>query len=268
MANTHIYYKQWQPQDDQKAVLVLVHGLAEHCHRYEPLAAYLSKHNIAVSSMDLPGHGRSDGIRGHIDSFEKYQTAVLDLVEKTKLQFPDTPLFLLGHSLGGLISSKFLLEHQSYFQGALLSGAALQTPQEPPAWQQTIIKVIAKLFPKTKILTLDASKVSRDQEVVDAYYADPLVGHEKLSARFLVSMINTMTEVKNNADKINIPLLIMHGTSDVITSPSGSQWLHQAISSKDKTLNMYDGLYHEIFNEPEGPQIFSEMRDWIERHVT
>ena len=268
MQNEQLYFQQWMPSAAPKAAIVLVHGLGEHCHRYQALAAHLNNNGIALSSMDLPGHGQSKGKRGHIDSFEDYQDAVLKLVNTTKQKLPDIPLFLLGHSLGGLISSKLLLKHQSEFTGALLSGAAILSPQEPPAWQQSIIKAIAKWFPTTKMLALDASKVSRDPEVVDAYYSDPLVSHEKLSAQFLVSMLMAMEEVKGNANRITLPLYIMHGTADVMTSPQGSQLLFDLASSATKELKLYDGLYHEIFNEPEGPEIFAEMTSWIDQRLS
>ena len=113
------------------------------------------------------------------------------------------------------------------------------------------------------MLALDASKVSRDENVVEAYYNDPLISHEKLSAQFLVAMMKAMDEVKSNAQQLSLPLFIMHGTADVMTSPLGSQFLFDSISSNIKELKLYDGLYHEIFNEPEGPEIFAEMSSWI-----
>lgn len=257
-----LYFRHWAI-DAPKGVVVLVHGLGEHCQRYEHLATHLNEAGYALSSMDLPCHGQSDGIRGHVDSFDDYDSAVLMLHEHTKMRYPNTPLFLLGHSMGGLIATKFLLAHQDKFAGAMLSGAAIQSPQEPPAWQVIIIKTIAKFFPKTPVLALDASAVSRDPAVVEKYMNDPLVSHAKLSAQFLVSMTDAMDFCKDEAKFINLPLKIMHGSADVMTSPIGSQLLHDTVGSKDKTITLYDGLYHEIFNEPENEQIFSEIVDWM-----
>jgi len=268
MSDTNPYYKDWTNTESPKAAVVLVHGLGEHCHRYQALATHLNENDIALCAMDLPGHGKTHGVRGHIDSFDDFQDAVLTLLANTKKQFPQSPLFLLGHSMGGLIASKLLISSQDEFTGAMLSGAAIQSPQEPPAWQQTLIKCIAKIFPKAKMLALDASKVSRDKEVVKNYYSDPLISHEKLSAQFLISMMTAMNEVKDNAKRIKLPLLIMHGTADVMTAPAGSQWLYENVSSTDKLLKMYEGLYHEIFNEPEGPEIFTEMTNWIEQQLS
>lgn len=268
-----LYFRHWaisQAADagKPKAVVMLIHGLGEHCQRYEHLAKHLNKAGFALSSMDLPSHGQSDGIRGHIDSFDNYENAVLELHTRTKALYPDTPIFLLGHSMGGLIATKLLLNHQDKFAGAMLSGAAIQSPQEPPAWQVLIIKTVAKLFPKAPMLALDASAVSRDPAVVDKYMNDPLVSQAKLSAQFLLSMTNTMEHCKDNAKFIHLPVKIMHGSADVMTAPEGSQLLHDSIGSEDKMITLYDGLYHEIFNEPEGQDIFAEMVSWMDTRIT
>jgi len=258
-----LYFRYW-PAENAKGVVLLVHGLGEHCQRYEHLAAHLNKAGYALSSMDLPGHGQSTGIRGHIDSFDDYQNAVLRLLKRTKAWHKNLPIFILGHSMGGLIATRLLLRYQNKFSGAMLSGAAIQSPQEPPAWQVAIIKLVAKLFPKAKMLALDASAVSRDPAVVKKYMDDPLISKEKLSAQFLVGMTDAMKECKDHAAQIDLSLKIMHGSADVMTAPAGSQFLHDTVSSNDKQLTMYQGLFHEIFNEPEGEDIFAEMVTWMD----
>ena len=264
-----LYYRHWPVEEHTKpkAVVLLVHGLGEHCQRYEHLASFFNLSVYALSSMDLPGHGKSDGVRGHIDSFDTYQAAVLKLIEKAIKQYPQTKLILLGHSMGGLIATRLLLNHQDKFDAAILSGPAIESPQEPPAWQVAFIKTIAKFFPKAKMLALDASAVSRDPDVVETYMNDPLVSHEKLSAQFLVAMTASMDECKDHANRIKLPLLVMHGEKDVITSPNGSKLLIESVSSGDKALKIYNGLFHEIFNEPEKEQIFAEMLEWVEPRI-
>jgi len=263
-----LYYRHWAPEDNRpQATIMLIHGLGEHCQRYNALGEYLTNSGFALSSMDLPSHGRSEGKRGHIDTFDVFQQAALGLYDKTLSRHPDAPIFLLGHSMGGLIAARLLLDHQQKFQGALLSGAAIQSPQEPPAWQVTVIKTIAKLFPKAAMLQLDASGISRDPKVVDAYMADPLVSKDKLSAKFLVEMTNTMERCKTNAADISLPLLVMHGAADLMTAPAGSKLLHDSASSSDKQLRLYEGLYHEIFNEPEAQDIYAELVAWITKRL-
>ncbi|MEM7358046.1 MAG: lysophospholipase [Pseudomonadota bacterium] len=270
MSDTHstengLYYRHW-PASNCKGVVVLVHGLGEHCERYNAIAAALNNAGYALCSMDLPGHGQSEGVRGHIDRFEDYRNAALTLHEKASAWYPDAPVFLLGHSMGGLIATHILLDHQSLFQGALLSGAAIQSPQEPPGWQVAIIKGVATIAPKAGMLVLDASGISRDEKVVETYMNDPLVNKGKLSARFLVEMFNTMEECRTRAGEIILPIRIMHGGEDVMTAPEGSQLLFDSISSEDKEIEIYDGLYHEIFNEPEAEDIYAQVIAWLDRH--
>ena len=261
------YYREWQIESP-KAVVLLVHGLGEHCQRYDAVASALNRAGYIVSSMDLPNHGRSDGVKGHVDSFSLFQDAVMDLYQRVKVSYPLSPLFIVGHSMGGLITTQFLIDHQDKFQAAVLSGAAIETVAQPPAWQVKIITVISKAFPSLGMVpTVDGSMVSRSADVVAAYNSDPLINHNKLSAKLLVEFANAMERVKASANIINLPLLIMHGSADKLTASAGSQWLFDNIVTNDKSLRMYEGLYHEIFNEPEGPKIYQEVVDWLNAHL-
>lgn len=261
-----IHYRRWASNDDVRGIVLIVHGLGEHCERYDAIANAFNHAGYGVCSLDLPGHGLSDGRRGHINSFNDYTSAVLALYEKIKTWYPNQSIYLFGHSMGGLIAAQLLLNHQEKFAGAMLSGAALQSPQQPPAFQVAIIKIISVLFPRLGMLVLDASGISRDPAVVEKYLNDPLINKGKLSARLLVQMFATMDECIENARTINLPILIMHGSKDPMTDPTGSQALFNNIASRDKELKIYDGVMHEILNEPEGPEITHEMIDWMERH--
>lgn len=261
------YYREWTCGSEPKGIVLLVHGLGEHCERYNKLGSVLNQAGYDLSSIDLPSHGRSDGKRGHIDAFSDFNKAVLQLHSLIRDAHPNTAIHLLGHSMGGLIASSVLLEHQDKFSSALLSGAAIQSPQEPPSWQVSLIRTIAKFAPKLGMLALDASGISKDSAVVDDYMNDPLVNKGKLSAGFLSEMFATMNHVKDNAGTINLPLLIMHGSDDVMTAPAGSQLLYDTISSNDKSLKIYSGLLHEIFNEPEVDIVHFDVLNWLESHT-
>jgi len=262
-----LYYRHWPTNSNTtKATVLLVHGLGEHCERYNPLATALNNAGYALCSMDLPGHGQSEGDRGHINLFSDFQDAALKLHAKVKKWYPEKPIFLLGCSMGGLISARLLLDHQHLFKGALLTAAAIQSPQAPPKWQTIIITLIAKILPKLPILALDASCVSRDPNVVEKYMSDPLINKDKLSAGFLTQMLVAMNECKDRASEINLPIRIMHGSADVMTATAGSELLHRQVSSNDKELKIYEGLYHEIFNEPEAESIYAEVIAWLDRH--
>lgn len=262
-----IYYREWQIENS-KAVVLLVHGLGEHCQRYDTIASVLNEAGYVVSSIDLPNHGLSDGVKGHVDSFSLFQEVVLDLYQRIKNAYSSKPIFILGHSMGGLITTQFLINHQAKFRGAILSGAAIETLEKPPPWQVRLIRGIARVFPNVGMIpTVDGSMVSRSPEVVETYNADPLINHNKLSAKLLVEFANTMDEVKASAKVIKLPLLIMHGSADKLTAPEGSQWLFENIATDDKTIKIYEGLYHEIFNEPEGPKIYQEVVDWLDKQL-
>ena len=263
---TDLYQRSWDV-DSPKGVILLVHGLAEHSERYQALGNYLTTNHYALMAIDLPGHGRSSGTPGHINRFSDYHAAIRTLYKTAQTKYPNAPIFLLGHSMGGLISAQFLIDHQKLFKGALLSGPALETPQQPPTWQVSVIKLIAKIFPKLGLLKLDASGISKDTKVINDYNSDPLVYHGKLSARFLVEMFAAMNDSKARANKIKLPILIMHGSDDVITSPAGSSYLYDHVSAKDKTLKIYDGLYHEIFNEPSAQSVYGEVVAWLDSHI-
>lgn len=260
-------FEQRWPVDDCKATIVIVHGLGEHSGRYAPLVTALNKAGYGAASLDLPGHGKSTGKRGHIDDFVDYHAPILALTLDLKRKLPDTPIYILGHSMGGLIVSHMMLDHQDLYDGILLSGASIKSPQQPPDWQIALTGLIAKVAPTLGLIKLDIEGLCRDKEVVERYLQDPLVSRSKLSARFISEMFNAMKETVANASDISKPILIMHGSDDVITDPAGSRLLFDSVSSTDKLLKMYSGFYHEIFNEPEAPEVFADVVAWLDKHV-
>jgi alpha-beta hydrolase superfamily lysophospholipase len=169
--------------------------------------------------------------------------------------------------MGGLIAASFLLEHQDEFRACVLSGPAIKSDQAPPAIVIALIRLIAMLAPTAPLIQLDASGVSRDSDVVNAYMNDPLVHHGKLSARLLSEMSAAMKNMLARAGEVHIPIILMHGDADQLTAPSGSIELHEGLASQDKTLKMYPDLYHEIFNEPEQDAVLSDMSDWLEARL-
>lgn len=263
-----IFEQRWQLESTgsgPKATVIIVHGLGEYSDRYAAMAGALTDAGYAVAAIDLPGHGRSEGVRGHIDEFTDYHAPLLALTLEIRRQQPNVPLYILGHSMGGLIVSQLVLDHQELYDGILLSGAAIKSPQQPPNWQIWLIGAISRIAPKLGMLKLDASGISRDQSVVDKYMQDPLVYKGKLSARFIHAMFAAMTETISRAAIITQPVLIMHGGDDVVTDPAGSQLLHDTVTSTDKTLKIYPGLYHEIFNEPEAQDVFADVVNWLDQ---
>lgn len=262
-----IYFQCWEPEVALKAVLVLAHGAGEHSGRYHHLAQFFTGYGYAVVALDHCGHGNSDGTPGYVKDFNDYLTDLATFHRRQKERFPGTPMFMLGHSMGGLIAALYLLRQQGEFIGGILSGAAIKTELAPGKLQLWLLRLVATLLPHVGILKLKAEGVSRDPEVVSEYRQDPLVFHGKMSARMVRELFAGMNAIEAGAVRIQLPMLILHGGADVMTSPDGSRFLHDSISSSDKTLHIYPGLYHEIFNEPERVQVMTDVLEWCEARL-
>lgn len=265
--SSRLYQQSWSPDGDARAAVLLVHGLGEHSSRYAHVADHLTQRNFSVHTLDHYGHGKSDGHAGYVERFSVYLDGVAALLKKVRNEHPERPLFLVGHSMGGLIAAAFLLEHPSAFQACVLSGPAIKSDQAPPAIVIALIRFLSMIVPTLPMIGLDASGVSRDEGVVNAYMSDPLVHHGRLSARLLAEMSAAMNNTLARAGEINIPILFMHGEADLLTAPSGSVEMHDMVGSADKTLKIYPGLFHEIFNEPEQEAVLSDMSTWLEAHL-
>ena len=262
-AGASLYYQSWMPADRPKAVLLIAHGLAEHSGRYEHFADFFVNHGYGVFGLDYPGHGKSDGDRCHIAKFSEYTDSITLLIERVRNVCPETPLFLVGHSMGGLVAVSFLIGHQAEFAGSVLSGAAVQPAIELPAIQRLIMNLMSRVLPKLRVLQLDSSEVSRDPAVVERYRNDPLVFNGKVTARLAEQLFSEMTSIQDRFGRIELPMLILHGSEDGLTSPEGSRMLHEKISSQEKKLIIYDGLYHEVYNEPEQIEVMTDVLNWL-----
>lgn len=265
--SSRLYCQSWLPDGDARASILLVHGLGEHSGRYAYLAQHCTRRGFALHALDHYGHGKSDGHPGYVERFSVYLDVVAHVLDTLVEKHPQGPRFLLGHSMGGLIAARLLQYRQAAFRACVLSGPALKSDAEPPALVMAIVRLIAAIAPTVPLLGLDPSGVSRDPEVVRAYIADPLVHHGRLSARLIAEMSRAMRATLDAAPRIQLPLLIMHGEDDVLTSPAGSRELYDKVASTDKSLKLYPGLYHEIFNEPEKDAVLDDMTNWLEEHL-
>lgn len=264
-AGANLYCQSWTPDKAPKAIIILVHGYDEHSGRYAYFAEHCVNHGFAVHTLDHWGHGKSDGENGFVPDFSVYHDGLDALLGKIPADQRALPLILVGHSLGGLISASYLLENQSNFAAAVLSGPAIKATDEPSSFMKGLSRFLSKVAPKMGVLGLDAGGVSRDPKVVADYLADPLVSGTKISARLAAEMMGNMEAVQNRAARITLPMLLLHGEDDSLTPPEGSIFLNDHIGSKEKMLKIYPGLFHEIFNEPEKDAVLTDMTDWIER---
>lgn len=263
-AGAALNWKVWLPDGDPRAAIVLAHGYAEHLGRYEAFATTLNASGLAVYALDHWGHGRSEGRYGFVPRFSVFTDGVELLLNEVKARHPGLPVFLVGHSMGGLIACAHLLTHQSHYAGAILSGPAIKPSEEPSKLTILISRLLSRIAPRLGVLALDAEGVSRDPAVVAAYRADPLVYTGKMSARLAAEMFDAMAAARAGAAMIALPILLMHGEADRLTAPAGSRFLFETVSSSDRQLKLYPGLYHEIFNEPERASVIADLTGWID----
>jgi acylglycerol lipase len=261
------YYQYWVPEDNPKASLVICHGVAEHSGRYMNVVNHFVPLGYAVYGFDHVGHGKSDGARVHVKRFEDYAETLKVYCDMVNEWQPGTPIYLIGHSLGGAISALYLFDHQEEVAGAVLSGPAVKVPDNISPATIFIGKILSVLVPRIGLVGLDAEGVSRDPEVVQAYVNDPLVYTGKMTARFGAEYLKTMKHISAEASKITLPILILQGGADKLVDPEGAKMLYAAVGSPDKTIKIYEELYHEIFNEPEHVQVLSDVEAWLNDHL-
>ncbi|MDP3387430.1 MAG: lysophospholipase [Eubacteriales bacterium] len=249
---------------DAKAVVVIIHGFAEHLGRYEILTEKLLKSNFNVYRYDNRGHGKSGGKIGHLNDFNDFVTDTDLVVEKATQENPDLPIFMLGHSMGGFIAFLYGLKHGYKLRGQVLSGAATDYNPEIKGMKGTLIKVANKIYPDFMIKNDLSEMISRDREIVRSYQSDPLV-FDKATAGFYYQFLIAGTKYLVDRRKdYTCPCLILHGENDKIIEKKVSEKLFEIIASDDKTLKIYEGLYHEILNEPEKELVFGDILEWIE----
>jgi len=261
--NANIYYQAWLPDGDVKAVLLVVHGLGEHCGRYMNHVDRFVPLGYAVYGLDHLGHGKSGGEREVIDRFTDFTDTLKIYYEMVKGWQPGKPIFILGHSMGGLITCHYLLDHQADFKGAIISAPAIKVGEGITSLTIIMGKLLSRIAPKTGVLALDVTAISHDPVVVKAYADDPLVFHDKTPARLAAESLKAMMRVTTETDKITLPFIVIQGGEDKIVDPGGAQMLYDKAGSKDKTLKIYQGLYHEVHNEPEREVMFKDLESWL-----
>lgn len=258
-----IFYQRWLPSDCDR-VMVVAHGLGEHSGRYGNVVEYFTPRGFAVYALDHRGHGRSGGRKGHTDTFDDYLNDLNELVRIASEEGGGKPLFLVGHSLGGLIAVCYALAYPDRLDGLIVSSSALKLKVAVPAWKAALGKFFSRFIPTfTMGNELNPDDVSRDASVVEAYKADPLV-HDRVSARFFQEFIGAMERAHRDAHGLALPSLVLQAGADRLVDPDGSREFFAKILNEDKTLKVYDGLYHEIFNEEERGVVFSDIEAWLE----
>jgi acylglycerol lipase len=263
--NTKIYYQAWLPEAQVKAVLLVVHGLSEHSGRYMEVVDHFVPLGYAVYAFDHIGHGQSQGIREFVERFTDYTDTLAAYCKLVEGWQAGKAIFLFGHSLGGLIASYYLLDHQASFKGAVISGPGIKLSVSPVT--VSIYKILALLAPKMGFWTVDATGISRDSKVVESYLNDPLVFHGQTPLRSVVEILKAQQRVTAEVQEIRLPFIVLQGSADKIVDPGGAQILYHGASSADKTISIYAGLYHEVFHEPERARVLKDVETWLAAHA-
>jgi len=261
----NIFLRSWPSNNDPTYNIIIIHGLGEHSGRYKEFASFFMKKNIGVFSFDLIGHGKSDGLKGHISNIKDFTNSIEDVLIKVRRKYINTPIILFGHSLGGCLALNYLIERKSKeISLAIISSAWIETKIQIPKYLVIIQRVMHTLFPKVRISNrLDAKDLSKDIKIVDKYKNDPLV-HDRISLNLLSEINKTIKKIKNKNYNIEIPVLIIHGKKDKIISYKGSELIHKKI--KNSKLKLYDNVYHEPHNDNERKEILEYYYDFMKNH--
>lgn len=253
----------WLPDSAPQAVVVLVHGYAEHAQRYQHVAEHLRDQGWAVHAYDQRGHGHAEGPRAYVSRFEQYLDDLESLLAVVRAEHPDLPLFLLGHSMGGLVVAAYCLDRKPSLNGVILSAAALKVSEDLSPMLQRMAGIMSVLAPRLKTVKLSSVHISKDPEVVATYDADPLVYRKGTKARMGAEMLAATKRVAGRLHEWTLPVLILHGGADKLTDPVGSQQLYEQAATEEKEFIRYKGFFHEIMNEPEKDQVLSDISNWI-----
>ncbi len=259
-----IFVRSWSPDGAVRGLVVLVHGLAEHSGRYGELVRRLTGRGLAVFAMDHRGHGRSPGARAMIGRFRWLAGDVATRIEAARAAHPGLPLFLLGHSMGGAVALETLLSRPVRVEGLMLSAPALGADPAVPELQVALARFLSRVAPSIGVLRLPAEAISRDPAVVRDYERDPLVYRGSIPARTAVELLETMQGFPARAAALTVPTLVLHGTADRLVPIAHAEPVWRAFGTSDLTVHRYEGLYHEVFNEPERARVLEDLATWLE----
>ena len=261
VGDLNIFYRSWRPEGRARGVVVIVHGFNSHSGQYLWVGEQLAAEGLAVYALDLRGRGRSDGERFYVEKIEDYVEDVATLVRSAKAENPGVPAFVLGHSAGGVVSCVYTLDHQAEIDGLICESFAYELPV--PDLALSFLKGLSYITPHTHVFGLNNKDFSRDPAVVESMNEDPLIKGESQPAQTAKVMINADARLREEFPLIKLPVLILHGTEDKATKPSGSRHFYEQAGSADKTLKLYEGHYHDLLNDIDKEVVLADIEDWI-----
>ena len=254
-----------RPATKPRAVVVICHGVNSHGGQYLWTLDQFAAHGLAAYALDLRGRGKSDGERFYVENIADYVGNVAAVITLAKSREPGLPVFLLGHSAGGVVSCTYTLDHQSELAGLICESFAFQVAA--PDFVLGLVKFISRVAPRLPVLKLKNEDFSRDPAAVKALNADPLIANEAQPAITVAALVRGNERLKRSFPSITLPVFILHGTADKATRPSGSQFFHDTAGSKDKTITMYPDHYHDLLNDFGKETVIASIESWIDRHL-
>ncbi|WP_084579415.1 alpha/beta hydrolase [Sphingomonas azotifigens] len=260
-----IFVRSWRPTSSPRAIVAICHGFNAHGGHYQWVAEQLVAAGHVVYAVDLRGRGRSSGPRFTVERFDEYVADIAAMVELATRREHDLPLYLLGHSAGGVAACLYAIEHPFRLHGLICESFAFKLPA--PDFMLTGLKLFSRVFPRARILRLKNEDFSRDPSRVGLLNADPLTTGEKQPASTLAALIRAGERLEREFAQFTTPVFIVHGTADRVTLPSGSRLFCEAAASKDKRLALYDGAFHDLLADFNKEAVLGAMTAWIEQRL-
>jgi len=260
-----IHVRSWRPPAKPQAVVVMCHGVNSHGGQYLWSGAQLQAKGFAAYALDLRGRGKSDGARFYVTDIADYVSDVAAVIRLAKSRDPGAPVFLLGHSAGGVVSCTYTLDHQAELAGFICESFAFRVPAPKPVL--AVIKGLSRFAPRLPVLKLKNKDFTRDPQALQALNDDPLTAGEAQPAITVAALVRANERLEREFSRVTLPVLIMHGTLDKATLPSGSQMFYDRAGSKDKTLKLYEGHYHDLLNDEGKDRVMADVQSWIARHL-
>jgi acylglycerol lipase len=256
-----IFSRSWRPAGKPHGGVVISHGFNSHSGQYGEVAERLVEAGLAVYALDHRGRGKSEGERFHVERFSDYVDDLGTFIKLVKAREPGLPVFLLGHSAGGVISSLYAIDHQSGLAGLISESSAFELPA--PGFALAALKGLSRIAPHLRVLKLKNEDFSRDLQVVESMNTDPLIAGENQTAKTVAELVRADEQLRGDFPVIKLPLLILHGTKDKAARPEGSRFFSDTAGSIDKTLKLYDGGYHDLLNDLGKETVVTDILAWI-----
>jgi alpha-beta hydrolase superfamily lysophospholipase len=260
-----IFVRLWRPTGKPRGVMILIHGFNAHGGYMEWPGQQFSEYGFSVYALDLRGRGKSEGERFYVEKFSDYLDDVDKLVKLAKSRNPGLPVYLLGHSAGGVIASSYVFEHQNEIDGLICESFAFDVGL--PDAVSLVLKGISHLTPHLHVLALKNADFSREPQAVERMNHDPLIARESQPAETAAELLKAADRFRENMPNFRVPVLIIHGTADKATRPEGSEYFYNTAASKDKTLMLYQGHFHDLLNDVDREVVMADIKKWLDRRL-